>query len=267
MVEDEHPMMGPGRGRLEGRVAVVTGANSGIGRAAARLFAREGARVTCVDIRESDAVRVDRLIATDGGEADYVHADVATKAGCQEMIDTALARWGAVDILVNNAGDGVKGKLHELSDADWFRIIDLNLHGVYHAVQAVLPHFLEAGRGNIVNTASTFGVLAIDAYAAYCASKAAVINFTRQLAIDYGPAIRVNCVCPGATASPRLLARIAAAPDPAARRTQLERSNYCLRRLGQPEEIAYAMLFLASDESSFVTGQPLIVDGGQLSDA
>jgi 3-oxoacyl-[acyl-carrier protein] reductase len=264
---DEHPLMGPGRGRLEGKVAVVTGADAGIGRATARLFAREGASVACIDIRESGGRRVDRLIGGDGGQAIFVEADVSTSAGCRAMIAAALQAFGSVDILVNNAGIGSKGKLHEIADADWDAVIRTNLDSVYHGVRAALPHFLERGSGNIVNTASSFGILATDAYPAYCASKAAVVNLTRQLAIDYGPGIRVNCVCPGATATPRLLARIDAAPDPAAALARLEGLNRSLRRLAAPEEIANAMLFLASDESSFVTGHALVVDGGQLIDA
>ena len=125
----------------------------------------------------------------------------------------------------------------------------------------------ERGAGCIVNTASTFGLLATERYPAYCTSKAAVVNLTRQLAIDYGPAIRVNCVCPGATETPRLVRGIEASPDPAAYRERLNALNGCLRRLARPEEIAYAVLFLASDESSFVTGSALVVDGGQTIDA
>jgi 3-oxoacyl-[acyl-carrier protein] reductase len=264
---DEHPLLGPGRGRLTGKVALVTGADAGIGRATARLFAREGARVACVDIVESGSPRIDRLVADDGGEAVFVTADVSTGPGCTSMVAAALDSFGAIDILVNNAGTGSKGKLHEIDDEGWNLVLRTNLDSVYHGVRAVLPHFLARGTGNIVNTASSFGILATDAYPAYCASKAAVVNLTRQLALDYGPGIRVNCVCPGATASPRLLARIDAAPDPAAALARMENLNRSLRRLAAPEEIAYAMLFLASEESSFVTGHALVVDGGQLIDA
>jgi NAD(P)-dependent dehydrogenase (short-subunit alcohol dehydrogenase family) len=264
---DEHPRMGTGRGRLEGKVAIVTGADAGIGRATARLFAREGARVACVDIREGAALRIDRLIGADGGQGIFVAADVSQAAGCLAMVNAAIDAFGLGEFLVNNAGTGSKGMLHEISDNDWHAVMATNLDSVYHGVRAVLPHFLERRAGNVVNTASTFGLLAAEAYPAYCASKAAVVNLTRQLALDYGPAIRVNCVCPGATASPRILGRIAAAADPAAALARMAGLNRAMGRLAEPEEIAYAMLFLASDEASFVTGHALVVDGGQLIDA
>jgi 3-oxoacyl-[acyl-carrier protein] reductase len=183
------------------------------------------------------------------------------------MIETTLAHYGRVDVLVNNAGDGVPGRLHEISEADWQYVIDINLNSIFYGLRAVLPFFLDRGTGNIISTASTFGLLGTHRYAAYCASKAAIVNLTRQLALDYGPGIRVNCVCPGATASPRLLARIRTADDPEAQFQRVSARNAAMGRLAQPEEIAYAMLFLASDESSFVTGHALVVDGGQSIDA
>ena len=266
-VREEHPLLRPGLGRLQGKVAIVTSADSGIGRATARLFAREGAHVVCVDVKESGAPRIDELLRRDGGEAVFLPGDVTRRADCDRMVDLALQRFGDLHILFINAGSGVRGRIHELRDEEWQAIMDLNLNGVYHGVRAAIPHFLAQGRGNIVNTASSFGILATERYAPYCASKAAVVNLTRQLAIDYGPAIRVNCVCPGATETPRLVRGIESSPDPEAYRARLRTLNGCLQRLAQPEEIAYAVLFLASDESSFVTGHALVVDGGQTIDA
>ena len=194
---DEHPMMGPGRGRLEGKVAVVTGANSGIGRAAARLFAREGAKVVCVDVAEVITPRIDALIESDGGEAAFFQGDVTSAESCQGMVNLALERFGDLDILVNNAGAGVWGRVDQLSEGDWKRIVDLNLTGVFLGSKAALPHMMSKGKGSIVNTASTFGLLGTASYAVYSASKGGVVLLTRSMAIDYGPmGIRVNCICP-----------------------------------------------------------------------
>ena len=264
---DEHPMMGPGRGRLEGKVAVVTGANSGIGRAAARLFAREGAKVVCVDVAEVITPRIDAVIESDGGEAVFFRADVTSPESCQGMVALALERFGGLDVLVNNAGTGVFGRVDELTFEDWSGLLNTNLNSVFLGSKAALPHMMEQGRGSIINTASTFGLLAVSRYAAYCASKAAVILLTRSMAIDYGPmGIRVNCLCPGGTATPRLIRGLTQGKSPEEGQAALDavaETNHALKRLANPEEIAYGMVFLASDEASFVTGHALCVDGGQ----
>jgi 3-oxoacyl-[acyl-carrier protein] reductase len=261
--------MKPGKGRLEGKVAIITGADSGIGRATARLFGREGAKVVCMDIRESGKVRVDRLIESEGGKAFFVNGDVTKKQDWERAAAAALERFGGLDILHNNAGGTAHGKIHELADEAWDWILKLNLYGLYYGVRAVLPHFLRLGRGNIVFTASTHGLLGRGDMAVYCATKAAVVNLTRQMALDYGPGVRVNCVCPGPIDTPRQggwppsgqfrgmdeQAKVAAASHVRA-----------LRRVGLPEEVAYGVLFLASDESSYITGHPLVIDGGQTID-
>jgi len=267
---DEHPRMGKGLGRLQGKVAIITGANSGIGRATARLFAREGAKVVCCDIQETTNPRVDRLIEQDGGQALFSHVDVTLQADCDRMVATSLERYGDLDILFNNAGGGVRKKIHEFTDEEWNFVVNLNLNAIFRGVRAAIPHFLEKGSGNIVNTASTFGLLASERYPAYCATKAAIVNLTRQMALDYGPSgIRVNCVCPGSIETARFRGY---PPRPAQgftdeQRARMAGSNKALLRMGQPEEIAYGVLFLASDESSFVTGHALVVDGGQTLDA
>ena len=261
---DEHPAMRAGLGRLEGKVALVTGADSGIGRATARLFAREGASVVCVDRDERGSPRVDQLIANDGGQAAFVRGDVALASTAEEMVSTAITQFGGLDIAFLNAGTGVRSRLHEMSEEAWRHVVDINLNGMYFGVRAVMPHFLEAGHGNIVATASSFGVTSTTLYPAYCATKAAIVNLTRNLAVDYGPTVRVNCVCPGPTDT----ARVREFPPRSRAVTGDQRTSTAdrvkgLHRMARPEEIAYAVLFLASDESSFVTGHALVVDGGQ----
>ena len=269
---DEHPGMGKGRGRLENKVAVVTGANSGIGRATARLFAREGAKVVCCDIQDRLSPRIDELIRQDGGEALFLETDATSEADWTKTVNVTLDQFGDLHILYNNAGGGIRGKIGELKNEEWHFILNLNLNSIYYGSRAVLPHFLGKGRGTIVNTASTFGILAAQDNAAYCTTKAAVINLTRQMALDYGTrGIRVNCICPGATDTPRFRGMppraIFASGLPPDQIDRLSTLNRALNRVAAPEEIAYGVLFLASDEASFVTGSALVVDGGQTIDA
>jgi 3-oxoacyl-[acyl-carrier protein] reductase len=261
---DEHPMMKPGRGRLEGKVALVTGADSGIGRATARLFGREGAKVVCMDIWESGQPRVDQLIQQEGGGAIFVKGDVKNPEDWQRAAATALEQFGRLHILHNNAGGAARGKIHQIADDAWDHVVQLNLYGLYHGVRAVIPHFLEAGEGNIVFTASTHGIMGRTESAAYCATKAAIVNLTRQMALDYGPTIRVNCVCPGPIETQGLRGW----PPRAQQMDRAEQASAvrALHRVGRPEEVAYAVLFLASDESSYITGHPLVIDGGQTID-
>jgi NAD(P)-dependent dehydrogenase (short-subunit alcohol dehydrogenase family) len=273
ILTDEHAMLRPGLGRLKGRVAIITGANSGIGRATARLFAREGAKVVCCDIQETISPRIDQLIKDrEGGEAVFANIDVTRQEDCDRMVKTALDSFGDVDILYNNAGAGIRKKLHEHTDEEWNFVVNTNLNAMFRGARAVLPHFIKKKSGNIVTTASTFGLLASAEYPGYCATKAAIINLTREMALDYGPlGIRINCVCPGAIETPRFRGF---PPRPTLgegmtdeQRKTMGGSNKALLRMGRPEEIAYGVLFLVSDEASFVTGHALVVDGGQTIDA
>jgi len=253
--------------RLANKVAIVTGAGNGIGEASALLFASEGASVLCADLIGADAERTTGTIREAGGKAEACQVDVRQGADNERMVATALERFGRLDIVFNNAGTGVRKPVHETSEDEWDLVIDTNLKSVFLGSKAALPHFLAQGSGNIINTASTFGLLASPRYPGYCASKAGVILLTKQMALDYGPAIRVNCICPGATDTPRMRRNIANAPDPAAYERNLFALNRVMGRLAEPKEIAHAALFLASDEASFVTGSALVVDGGQTIDA
>jgi NAD(P)-dependent dehydrogenase (short-subunit alcohol dehydrogenase family) len=269
---EEHPMLRGGLGRLKGRVAIITGANSGIGRATARLLAREGAKIVCCDIQETIQPRIDKLIEQDGGQAVFAQIDVTQQADCDRMVATALDKFGDVDILYNNAGAGIRKKIHEHTDDEWNFVLNVNLNAMFRGARAVLPHLIKKGSGNIVTTASTFGLLASADYPGYCATKAAIINLTREMALDYGQyGIRINCVCPGAIETPRFRGF---PPKPTLgegmteeQRQKMGSSNKALMRMGRPEEIAYGVLFLVSDEASFVTGHALVIDGGQTIDA
>jgi 3-oxoacyl-[acyl-carrier protein] reductase len=273
ILKDEHDMLRAGLGRLKGKVAIITGANSGIGRATARLFAREGAKIVCCDIQETIAPRIDRLIKDkDGGEAVFATIDVTRQEDCDRMVKTAIDSFGRIDILYNNAGAGIRKKVHEHTDEEWNFVLNTNLNAMFRGSRAVLPYFIKQGSGSIVTTASTFGLLASPEYPGYCATKAAIINLTREMALDYGPlGIRINCVCPGAIETPRFRGF---PPRPTLgegmteeQRKTMGASNRALLRMGRPEEIAYGVLFLVSDEASFVTGHALVVDGGQTIDA
>jgi NAD(P)-dependent dehydrogenase (short-subunit alcohol dehydrogenase family) len=243
---------------LRDKVALVTGGASGIGRATAETFAREGARVLVADYAEGESETV-RAIKNAGGDARYVRVDVSDSAQVTRMVDTALEAWGRIDILFNGAAVLAYGTAIDMDEKDWTRIISVNLTGTFLCCKAVLPHMVRQGSGSIINVASTTG--AHDACAravAYVSSKGGVTLLTRAMAIDHAKqGIRVNALCPGPTDTAML--RNALTPD------QLEAfaKTYPMGRLGRPEELASAALFLASDEASFVTGSAMYVDGGQ----
>ena len=246
-------------GRFVDRVVLVTGAGSGIGRAAALLFAKEGGSVVVVDKDETDAQGTVALIHDAGGEAAAVRADVSREADCRAMVERALAAYGRLHVAFNNAGVGASGfALADEEEVAFTRLIDVNLKGIFLAMKYEIPAMTMAGGGAIVNTASVAGLVGEKGIAAYSASKHGVIGLTRTAALDYiGQGVRINAVCPGATRT-RMLADWF--QDPKVEAFVL--SRHPIGRIAEPEEIARAVLFLASDDASFVVGQALAVDGG-----
>jgi NAD(P)-dependent dehydrogenase (short-subunit alcohol dehydrogenase family) len=250
-------------GRLAGKVAVVTGGGSGIGEATVRLFCEEGATVVYLDANDETGRAVADDLAAAGAPATFVAGDVSNAADVDRLVSTALARHGRVDVLFNNAGYNLHRPIAEVAEDDWNRLLAVNLGGVFLCCRAVLPHMVAAGGGSIVNNASSLGLIGFPKVPAYSASKGGIIALTRQLALDYAPhQVRVNCVCPGPTLTPRIerdIASGAITPDVLAGMTDV----ILLGRMGRPREVAQAVLFLASDAASFITGVALPVDGGQ----
>lgn len=246
--------------RFVGAVALVTGAAGGIGRAISRQLAREGALVVVADIADGGDTLA--LVERDGGTGTCLRMDVSDATRVAEGIAKVLETHRRIDVLFNNAGVELSRTLHETTEAEWDRVLDVNLKAMYLVCRRVLPAMMRQGGGAVVNTSSISGLLGWPASAAYCASKAGVIGLTRQMAVDYAPhGIRVNCICPGTTLTPMIERLFAEDRDPAAFRKSIE-ARHPLGRLARPEEIAEAALFLASAEASFITGAALPVDGG-----
>jgi NAD(P)-dependent dehydrogenase (short-subunit alcohol dehydrogenase family) len=237
---------------LEGRVAVITGGGSGIGAAVARRFAAEGARVAVLD-RNGDAAEA--VAAEVGGKAQTL--DVRDGDALNDAIGKIVAAVGRIDVLVNNAGIGDLRPLHTVDDKLWHRLIDVNLTGTFNATRAVVPHMLAGGGGTIVNNASLSGLMPTRNEAAYSAAKAGVIALTKSGALEYGPTVRVNCVAPGHIRTP-----LTAVWDQMPDAFEPIAEAIPLGRIGEAEEVAEVILFLASARSSYVTGQTIVVDGG-----
>jgi len=251
---------------LKDKIAIVTGAASGIGKATAIAFAREGAKVTCVDINVDGAEATARTIADTGGEAASLRADVSAEDDVKAMIADTVARWGRLDVLYNNAGIGTGNPVTQVSIEEWDRIIDINLRGVFLGTKHAIPAMLQSGGGAIVNTASDAGLIGTPMLSAYCASKGGVVLFTKATAAEWGRmGIRVNCVCPGVIRTPILDPMLAMAKTMGASEEQVWArmgKAHPIGRVGKPEEVAEAVTWLASDRASFVTGVALPVDGG-----
>ncbi len=250
--------------QLQGKTALITGAASGIGRTTALLFAREGASVLLTDINESAGRTVAAEITQDGGRAIFEPGDVTIAGDCQRVAERAAREWGGIHILFNNAGIIRRASVVELSESDWDRVMAVNVKSMFLMSRQVIPTMAAAGGGSIINTASGWGLAGGSRAAVYCASKGAVVLLTKAMAIDHGPQnIRVNCICPGDTDT-AMLRHEAQQLGEANDKFLAEATKRPLGRVGKPEEMAQAALYLASDASSFVTGTALVVDGGGL---
>lgn len=247
--------------RLQGKTAVVTGAGAGIGRAIARAFAEEGANVVVADINSRAAEETAKSIAEAGGTALAVHTDVADPHSVERLVKATLDRFRSVHVLVNNAAIQVNKKIEDTSVEEWNRQMAVNVGGVFLCSKYFLPH-LRAVRGSIVNMSSVNGTFVEPMCAGYCATKAAILAFTKALAIDHGgEGLRVNAICPGYIDAGLAEGYFMAQPDADAARAQAGKLH-ALKRIGKPEEVARVAVFLASDESSFMTGSAVMVDGG-----
>lgn len=246
--------------KLANKIAVVTGAGSGMGKAAAMLFAREGARVAAADINEAQVKETAAEIGAAGGHAIAIRADVSKSEDARRMIDETVAKFGPPNIVYNNAGiEGDSNYVANMTEEQFDRVIAINLRGVFLGMKYALPHMVKAGGGSIINQASIAGMVAIKGGAAYSASKAGVIALTRVAALEYGRYnIRVNAICPGAIETP-MAQRIRKGEPP--KQHALNRISV-FGRMAEADEIAKVALFLASDDASFATGAPFVIDGG-----
>jgi NAD(P)-dependent dehydrogenase (short-subunit alcohol dehydrogenase family) len=260
-IASRSPALGPltNTPRLAGKVALISGAARGMGAAEARLFAREGARVVVADVLDAEGKSVEAEVLAAGGEAVFVHLDVTRESEWEQAVALAVNRFGTLSVLVNNAGIGAASRIEDTEPAAWDRVMEVNAKGVFLGTRAAIPAMRRAGGGSIVNISSQLGLVGMDdSSPQYTASKGAVRLLTKTTALQYArEGIRCNSVHPGPIVTPMTERRRA---DPAVYQRMLSRIP--LGRYGEPEEVAYAVLYLASDESAFVTGSELVIDGG-----
>jgi len=249
--------------RLSGKTAFITGGGTGIGRACALAFASEGAQVAITGRRKEPLDKVAREIEAAGNHALAIECDIVDPVGVQSAITAAVRRFGRLDIVVNNAGAIVVGTAEETSDKDWDLVMATNLTGTFNVSRAAIPALRQSGGGSIVNIGSYLGIAGRRQRAAYCAAKAGVMGLTRAMALDHAQdKIRVNCICPAMIETEMATLSLSKAADPEAARKQ-RIAEIPLGRLGKPEDVALMAVYLASDESFWVTGVSLPLDGGQ----
>jgi 2-keto-3-deoxy-L-fuconate dehydrogenase len=248
--------------RLDNKIALVTGAASGIGRAIAETFARAGAFVYVADRDPNGGQETVKRVHAAGGKASFVPLDVTNESDCEAARGVVHRAHGQLDVLVNNAGIGHVGTMIQTTGADMDRMYGVNVRGVFNVTHAFLPNMLQRKAGVIVNMASIGGVVGVRDRLAYCTTKFAVVGLTKSMALDHAlDGIRVNCICPGRVETPFVSARLKEYPDPEKAYREMA-STQAIGRMAKPEEIAAAALYLASDDSAFVTGSALLIDGG-----
>jgi len=250
-------------GRVEGKFAVVTGGGLGIGRATSMLLAREGAAVAVVDVLDLGGARVADEIRSSGGRARFWHLDVTRESDVRRTLDLIAGEFGRIDVLINNAGiAGANKPTHELTEAEWDAVQAVNVKGVFFCTKHAIPHLRSAGGGSIINLSSIYGLISAADVPAYHASKGAVRLMTKTDALFYAKdGIRVNSVHPGFILTPMVEGFFAAAPDPDQARRAVD-ALHPLGHIGEPDDVAFGILYLASDESKFLTGVELVIDGG-----
>jgi 2-keto-3-deoxy-L-fuconate dehydrogenase len=248
--------------RLDGKIALVSGAGSGIGAAIAATFAKAGAHVVVTDHDEATGAETAGRLRQAGGVGEFLRLDVADEPNCAAVAAAVRARHGRLDVLVNNAGIGHVGTMAGTNGADLDRLYAVNVRGVFNVTKAFLGGMIERRAGNVINLASIGGVVGIRDRLAYCTTKFAVVGLTKCLALDHArDGIRANAICPGRVETPFVAARLQEYPDPKQAYEEMA-STQALGRMGTPDEIAAAALYLASDESAFITGTAFLIDGG-----